>query len=154
MIRSYARDNYYIFLAHRVWWISSMIGLQSELVISIGILRAQIKIAGHNSQNHICTVMPVDECLVRTAKLVHTILTIPPAIQAESRICSVPSQVHPDRRIQNSQAVNTSMWEAHWDIVLGTAKESLLQSEKQQKWFTVNPWAKTHQGKIQDKKLT
>jgi hypothetical protein len=34
-IISYARDNQYIFLAQSVWWISSIIGLQKELVTYI-----------------------------------------------------------------------------------------------------------------------
>jgi hypothetical protein len=38
-IISYARDNQYIFLAQSVWWISLVIGLQSELVSHIDHLR-------------------------------------------------------------------------------------------------------------------
>jgi hypothetical protein len=36
----YARNNQYIFLAQSVWWISSIIGLQDELVIHIDNLKA------------------------------------------------------------------------------------------------------------------
>jgi len=32
---SYARDNQYIFLAQSVWWISSIVGLQQELILHI-----------------------------------------------------------------------------------------------------------------------
>ena len=38
---SYARDNQYTFLAQRVWWIASIIGLQEGLVIHIDNLRAR-----------------------------------------------------------------------------------------------------------------
>jgi len=38
---SYARDNQYTFLAQRVWWIASVIGLQEGLVIHIDNLRAK-----------------------------------------------------------------------------------------------------------------
>jgi hypothetical protein len=40
-IISYARDNSYIFLAQSIWWISSILGLQEELVIHIDHLKAQ-----------------------------------------------------------------------------------------------------------------
>jgi hypothetical protein len=37
----YARDNSYIFLAPSIWWISSILGLQEELVIHIDHQKAQ-----------------------------------------------------------------------------------------------------------------
>jgi hypothetical protein len=37
----YAGDNSYIFLAQSIWWISSILGLQEELVIHIHHLKAQ-----------------------------------------------------------------------------------------------------------------
>jgi len=153
-IRFYARDNHYIFLGQSVRWISTIIGLQSKLVIYIGNLKAHTNIAGPHSPNHEGTVKPVDKCLVWTIKPVRTLPTIPPAIQEESRICSVPGQVHPDRRIQISQVSNSSKSETRCDRVLCTAKKPLLQSEKQQKIFTFDPVHRTRCGKIQPKKLT
>jgi hypothetical protein len=41
-IISFARDNQYIFLAQSIWWISSIIGLQQELVIHIDKLRGNV----------------------------------------------------------------------------------------------------------------
>jgi hypothetical protein len=38
---SYARDNQYIFLAQSIWWISSIIGLQEELIIHIDKLKVR-----------------------------------------------------------------------------------------------------------------
>jgi hypothetical protein len=43
-IISYARNNQYIFLAQSIWWISSIIGLQQELVIHIDNLRLRSNI--------------------------------------------------------------------------------------------------------------
>jgi hypothetical protein len=40
-IISYARSNQYIFLAQSVWWISSIIGLQEELILHIDKLKDQ-----------------------------------------------------------------------------------------------------------------
>jgi len=41
---SYAADTQYIFLAQRIWWISSMIGLQQGLIVHIDILRIRSEI--------------------------------------------------------------------------------------------------------------
>jgi len=43
-IISFARNNQYIFLAHSIWWISSIFGLQKELIIHIDILKTQADI--------------------------------------------------------------------------------------------------------------
>jgi len=40
-ILSYARDHQFIFLAQSIWWISSIIGLQQDLIIYIDHLRKQ-----------------------------------------------------------------------------------------------------------------
>jgi hypothetical protein len=40
-IISYARDNQYIFFAQSVWWIASIIGLQSGLIIHIDNLKGR-----------------------------------------------------------------------------------------------------------------
>jgi hypothetical protein len=40
-IISYTRDNLYIFLADRVWWISSSIGLEQGLITDVDDLRHQ-----------------------------------------------------------------------------------------------------------------
>jgi len=40
-IIAFARSNQYIFLAQNVWWISSVIGLQSDLVIYIDNLQTR-----------------------------------------------------------------------------------------------------------------
>jgi len=39
----YARDNQYIFIAQRVWWIASVIGLTEELATHIDSLRIQVE---------------------------------------------------------------------------------------------------------------
>jgi len=45
MTISYTRDNHYIFLAQSIWWISSVIGLQKDLVTYIDHLRVRLDIA-------------------------------------------------------------------------------------------------------------
>jgi hypothetical protein len=42
-IISYARTNQYIFLPQSIWWISSIIGLQQELVLHIDNLKIRSK---------------------------------------------------------------------------------------------------------------
>jgi hypothetical protein len=44
-IITYAKHNQYIFLAQRVWWIASVLGLQAGLVIHIDNIRARLEIA-------------------------------------------------------------------------------------------------------------
>jgi len=48
-IISFARDNYYIFLAQNVWWISSHIGLQQRLVIHIDNLKERSDITSREA---------------------------------------------------------------------------------------------------------
>jgi hypothetical protein len=43
-IISHARNNQYIFLAQSVWWISSIIGLQQELILHIDNLKIQSEV--------------------------------------------------------------------------------------------------------------
>jgi hypothetical protein len=54
MIISYFRENQYIFLAQRIWWISSIIGLQQGLVIFID----NVKIRSNISKTAIVLDMP------------------------------------------------------------------------------------------------
>jgi hypothetical protein len=42
-IISYARTNQYIFLAQSIWWISSIIGFQQELILFIDNLKIRSK---------------------------------------------------------------------------------------------------------------
>jgi hypothetical protein len=56
-IISFARNNQYIFLAQRVWWISSILGLQQNLVIHIDNLKKQLNI---NTPVHLNRVAPVE----------------------------------------------------------------------------------------------
>jgi hypothetical protein len=44
-IITYIKDNQYIFLVQRVWWIVSVLGLQAGLVIHIDNIRARSEIA-------------------------------------------------------------------------------------------------------------
>jgi hypothetical protein len=62
-IISHARYNQYIFLAQRVWWISSILGLQEELVIHIDNLKArsdviQVKETNNGNSNPDTSVYP------------------------------------------------------------------------------------------------
>jgi hypothetical protein len=49
MIIAFAKGNQYIFLAQSVWWISSVIGLQAELIIHIDNLRTWSEFVSESS---------------------------------------------------------------------------------------------------------
>jgi len=44
-IINYARENHYIFVSHCVWWLASIIGLESWLVMHIDNLRIRDVVA-------------------------------------------------------------------------------------------------------------
>jgi hypothetical protein len=116
-IISYARNNQHIFLAQSVWWISSILRLQEELIIHIDKLTVRNNIGR---------------------------IEIPPesAIQSEIPI-SGETSVHPERvsRIQytdrdyitsESESISTTETDTH-NQVIDNCKISLKRSKQERK---------------------
>jgi len=131
-IISYTKSNHYIFLAQSIWWISSIIGLQQELIIYIDNLKSRsdipIREATPQAKDMICkinisrrgkevSVTPRD--IQENSRLdnelghihpdriseVHNTISITPRdIQENSRLDNQPGYIHPDR---TSQVPNT-----------------------------------------------
>jgi hypothetical protein len=146
-IIAYARNNRYIFLAQSIWWISSIIGLQQEVVIHIDNLRRR------GNQNH--TPRKESEPASKASK--------PDHYQEESCSRAVSSKlrdlqeepldiidsrnIHPDRISQVDSEAPTD----HLDSVLKETREFLRSSQTQRKKFDTLRHIK--QGKVQPQKL-
>jgi len=94
-ILSYPRDNQYIFLAQSVWWISSIIQLQQELVVHIDTLRIRLEV-------------PAQRDTVRA--LEGEVSVTPRDIQGDRGSASKLDNIHPDRifQVQNIVPDNSS----------------------------------------------
>jgi hypothetical protein len=114
-IISFARDSSYIFLAQSVWWISSIIGLQEELIIHIDNLKARAE--------------------------VHLAKEVPDTSDGEIPIAD--AIIHPDRihQIQHSgdsyiasdtESNSTTETDIHNEII-DNYEASLAQSQKERK---------------------
>jgi len=91
----YPRDNQYIFLAQSVWWISSIIQLQQELVVHIDNLRIRSEVP---AQRDIVRALEVEVCVA------------PRDIQGDRGSPSRLDNIHPDRifQVQNKVPDNSS----------------------------------------------
>jgi len=152
---AYARINRQIFLAQSVWWISSIIGLQAELVSYIDKLR--INLPTPEARNvipnkettasaHHCNQLPEiskregnPEVNIRREVIVSP---MPRDIQEDPRPYNEVDRVHPDRIHQVRKGTLRSSSEEEWDsepnlqpAVLKEAGEFLWKSRKERKAF-------------------
>jgi hypothetical protein len=114
-IISYARDNQYIFLAQSVWSISSILGLQQELVTYIDNLKIRANIGRYEGSN---TLRDILEQSGNDSALSHT---HPDRI---ARLLESDSQ-HTTAKHRPSE---TSEYNVH-NTILDNCEESLKQSE-------------------------
>jgi hypothetical protein len=145
MITYYARNNQYIFLAQSVWWISSIIGLQSELVTHIDNLRRRkVQNTEIGLENADKALRPDNEQKESCGRAVSN---IPRDLQEEPRNKLDFPAVHLDRISQiNNSAVTDSL-----DKVLEKAEEVPKQAQPLRKRF--DPLQRTNQGKLLPRKL-
>jgi len=113
-IISFARTNQHIFLAQSIWWISSIIGLQSEVVIYIHNLRKWAEVPFRDPE-------PINtNCSIRD------ISSTPRDIQEESRPCPILCQTN------NSKPRDTENSDTeHQNRVLQECDEFLWNSWRQ-----------------------
>jgi hypothetical protein len=143
---SYARNNQYIFLAQNVWWISSIIGLQQELVTYVHNLRCcDNQILSRRSESEVVNKAPrlytdPKECCDRTESDISRNLQEEPQKKFDSQ------SIHLDRISQVSDRVVAS----HIDSVLKKSEEFLRKSQIERKRFY--PLRCTRQGKVQPRK--
>ena len=150
---AYARINQHIFLAQSAWWISSIIGLQAELVSYIDKLRINIpapeaRYVIPNKETiasaHPCNQMPGiskregnTEVNIRREEIV---FPKPRDIQEDPRPYNEVDRVHPDRIHQVRKGTLRLSSEEEWDlepnqqpVVLKEAGEFLWKSRKERK---------------------
>ena len=95
-IISYARQHQYIFVAHSVWWIASIIGLTEGLTIHIDNLRSRSEV--HQ--------LPVPE--VEQLPIARKVSATPRDLQEDLRIGHSISYIHPDRMTQVENTINSN----------------------------------------------
>jgi len=178
MVIAYARINQHIFLAHSVWWISSIIGLQAELVSYIDKLR--INLPAPEARNvipnkettasgHPCNQPPEiskregnPEVNIRQEEIVS--LT-PRDIQGDPRPYNEVDRVHPVRIHQVRKGTLRLSSEEEWDsesnqqpVVIKGAGEFLRKSKKERTAFNKqkakDQLSQTRSGKIIAKPLS
>jgi hypothetical protein len=146
-IISFARDNHYIFLAQSIWWISSIIGLQPELVIHIDNLRNRSNQGDRQRQGSEPASKASKPDNYRENSCSRAVSSTPRDLQEESRNRIDYQQIHPDRIRQ----VNCSELTDHLNSVLKEAEELPRSSQAKRKRF--DPLRHTRQGKVQPHKL-
>jgi len=119
---NYASKNRYIFVAQSVWWLASVIGLESWLVTHIDNLRVQL--------------------LVPVTRL--------SGLSLSNQLLSEGDNIiHPERKTQISntqgelQDDNDIQFEQRCDKVLNEAKSVLNISKKQRNEVTIDPMRRT-----------
>jgi hypothetical protein len=102
-IIAFARNNQYIFLAQSVWWISSIIGLQQELIVHIDNIRGRSNI--RDQKIRALSATPRDLSLERVDKsLTQTEQFIKESEDSRkiynTRVSPKENWIHPERRRQ------------------------------------------------------
>jgi hypothetical protein len=144
---SYARDNQYIFLAQSVWRISSIIGLQQELITLIDHLRRR-----NNQNSDSRTELDKADKIPRLPNCQEepcsrVVWCVPSDLQKDSRNRLDFQDIHLDRISQVDNKESTD----YLDKVLKETEEFLEKSQLERKRF--DPLRRTKQGKVQPQKL-
>jgi hypothetical protein len=111
-IISYARENQYIFLAQSVWWISSIIGLQEELVIHIDNLEVRKNIGSPEAR-----AASPDQ--------------LKPSAVHPSRVAQIQTS-DGDYIISDSESISTTETDIHNEVI-DNCEAFLEQSQKDRK---------------------
>jgi hypothetical protein len=146
-IISFPRDSHYIFLAQSIWWISSIIGLQPELVIHIDNLRNRSNQADRQRQGSEPASKASEPDNNRENSCSRAVSSISRDLQEESRNRIDSQQIHPDKIRQ----VDCSEPTDHLDSVLKENEEFLWSSQAQRK--RCDPLRRTRQGNVQPRKM-
>jgi len=119
MIISSARDNQYIILAHSVWWISSIIGLEQGLVF------------------HIENVKIHSETIIATSQDIRDVSATPLDTQEESTSGVESQHIQPDRISQvpdtNNDLILDSSEQDHHIPVIKKTEQFIQKSRKETK---------------------
>jgi len=157
-IISYAKDNQYIFLAQSVWWISSIIGLQQELIVHIDNLKERTDIALQN-------ILKTENSLNVNIRRVMIVSPTRGDIQENPRPYDGNDRIHPDRIQQVGKRTLSLDSEEECDLepnqqscVLKEAEQFLQISRKDWKGFNKqkanDQLSRTQSGKIIAKLLS
>jgi len=142
----YTRDNHYIFVAQRVWWIATVIGLSEELATHIDNLRIRFEVSQIISEE--------DQLSSGQA--------LPNLLSKHLNITTQESCIHTDRIPQinkDSESPEAENSQAKLDpatIVIQSTKRFIKQSRKERKALRQKPCGltRTRSGKIPVKTLT
>jgi hypothetical protein len=94
---SYARRTQQIFVAHCVWWLASVIGLEQGLIIFIDNIQSQVEVAVHSEANEAPSERQEACVPEQSIGQVHTD-RIPNITQARS-VSAVPRDLTEDQRL-------------------------------------------------------
>jgi len=117
-IIAYARRTQQIFVAHCVWWLASIIGLEQGLITHIDNLR----IRSEPLLAEVEEVLPGSATLIQEGRRLSPVAigcedkgisTVPRDIQEESKFIDETRLIHPDRV---SQVQHTNINVSDWDL--------------------------------------
>jgi hypothetical protein len=161
-IISYARNNQYIFQAQSIWWISSIIRLQQELIIHIDNLKTRLEIALQKdlqpsiAEDH-------EDCS-------WAVSTVPQDNQEDPRLPIEVEHIHPDRipqvgvtihNLSKGDSSNLDLDNSQEDQLsqIANSTEQFIQlSRKERRAFNkqkkVDQLSRTRSGKVITKPLS
>jgi hypothetical protein len=103
---AYARRTQQIFVAHCVWWLASIIGLEQELINHIDKLQSQIEVRISAELLPEDTPCAKEDRDTKANQDLRGVSITPRDIQEDPRSRAVSDNIHPDRQIQIQVSVN------------------------------------------------